>query len=85
MIRDSPSNFWAVAAFKAPTVSYEYASTVNGATSMSDLSDSLVTQAEQMVSASGVEFSINFKLFDEAEDFADLVQLADEIKIDIYD
>ena len=82
---ESDSAKRALAAFKAPTVSYEYASTVNGATSMSDLSDSLVTQAEQMVSASGVEFSINFKLFDAAEDFADLVQLADEIKIDIYD
>ena len=85
LIIESDSGKRAVSAFKAPTVSYEYASTVNGATSMSDLSDSLVTQAEQMVSASGVEFSINFKLFDAAEDFADLVQLADEIKIDIYD
>ena len=85
LIIESDPGKRAVSAFKAPTVSYAYASTVNGATSMSDLSDSLVTQAEQMASASGVEFLINFKLFDAAEDFADLVQLADEIKTDIYD
>ena len=52
---------------------------------MSDLSDSLVTQAGQMAAASGVEFLIDFELFNVAEDFADLVQLADEIAIDIHD
>ena len=52
---------------------------------MSDLSDSLVTQAEQLAIASGVEFLIDFELFSVAEDFANLAQLADEIEIDIHD
>jgi thiamine-monophosphate kinase len=75
----------AVTAFKAPRLNYEYVAKLNGATSMSDLSDSLVTQAEQMAAASGVEFLIDFELFRVAEDFANLAQLADEIAIDIHD
>jgi thiamine-monophosphate kinase len=82
---ESESAKRAVAAFKAPTLNYEYAVLLQGATAMSDLSDSLVTQAEQMAVASRVEFSINFELFSLAEDFANLAQLADEIEIDIHD
>ena len=82
---DSESAKRAVAAFKAPTLNYDYAAHLEGATAMSDLSDSLVTQAEQMAIASGVEFLINFELFSVAEDFANLAQLADEIEIDIHD
>ena len=50
---ESESAKRAVSAFKAPTLSYEYASHLKGATAMSDLSDSLVTQAGQMAAASG--------------------------------
>ena len=82
---ESESAKRAVAAFKAPTLNYEYVAKLNGATSMSDLSDSLVTQAEQMAAASGVEFLIDYELLRVAEDFAKLTQLADEIAIDIHD
>ena len=82
---ESDSAKRAVAAFKAPTLGYDYAANLTGATSMSDLSDSLVTQAAQMATASGVEFVIDFGLFRAAADFADLAQLADEIEVRIED
>jgi thiamine-monophosphate kinase len=75
----------AVTAFKAPTLSYEFAAQLIDATSMSDLSDSLVTQAEQMAIASGVNFTIDFELIRAIPEFADLMKLAAEIEINIED
>lgn len=75
----------ALAAFKAPTLNYEFAQNLIGATALSDLSDSLVTQAEQMAVASGVKFNIDFALFSAAVDYADLLSLSSLIGIDIHD
>jgi thiamine-monophosphate kinase len=52
---------------------------------MSDLSDSLFTQGEQMANASKVQFLIDFELFSTAPDFADLRKLAQEIAVDLPD
>jgi thiamine-monophosphate kinase len=52
---------------------------------MSDLSDSLVTQAEQMAIASGVNFIIDFDLVRAMPEFADLMKLAEEIEVNIED
>jgi thiamine-monophosphate kinase len=82
---ESDSAKRAVTAFKAPTLNYEYVTKLNGATSMSDLSDSLVTQAEQMASASDVNFIIKFDLIRALPEFADLEKLAEEIEVDIED
>ena len=75
----------AVAAFKAPTLSYQFGQRLTGATAMSDLSDSLFTQGEQMASASAVELLIDFNLFSAAPDFADLKKLAQVIAFDLHD
>ena len=82
---ESDSAKRAVTAFKAPTLSYEFVTKLNGATSMSDLSDSLVTQAEQMAIASGVNFTIDFELVRAIPEFADLWKLAAEIEVNIED
>jgi len=75
----------AIASFKAPTLNYQYPAKLMGATALSDISDSLMTQAEQMATASGVSFEINCELFKAAADFSELAKLATEIKVDIYD
>jgi len=75
----------AVAAFKAPELDYVYAKSLVGFNSMSDLSDSLITQGEAMAKASEVEFRIDFELFRAAPDFADMKKLAEEIGIAISD
>ena len=75
----------AVAAFRAPTLNYSYVANLAQASALSDVSDSLVTQAEQMAAASKVEFAIDFKLFEAAADFAELSALSQEIDISISD
>ena len=75
----------AVAAFKAPTLNYEYANNLKGVNAMSDLSDSLMTQAAQMATASGVKFGIDFELFSSAPDFLDLKKLTEEFDLCIHD
>jgi thiamine-monophosphate kinase len=82
---ESDSAKRAITAFKAPTLDYEYAAKLNRATSMSDLSDSLVTQAEQMASASGVNFTIDFDLIRAMPEFAELKKLAAEIEVNLED
>ena len=75
----------AVASFKSPTLNYKYAANLVGATALCDLSDSLMTQAEQMAAASGVKFGIDFALFSLAPDYVDLQNLCNEIGQDIHD
>lgn len=72
-------------AFKAPKLNYQYGQKLTEATAMSDLSDSLFTQGEQMAKASAVEFLIDFELFSAATDFADLKKLSDQIAVDLPD
>lgn len=75
----------ALAAFRAPTLNYAYAANLAKATAMSDVSDSLMTQAEQMAAASKVKFSIDFDLFQAAPDFVELRSLSEELKISTVD
>jgi len=82
---ESDSAKRAVMAFKAPTLSYEHATQLIDATSMSDLSDSLITQAEQMATASSVSFTIDFELIRGIPEFAELMKLAAEIEESIED
>lgn len=75
----------AVSAFRSPTVNYEYVANIIGATSMCDLSDSLVTQAEQIALASEVKIEIDFARFSSAVDFLDLQKLSIEISQNLQD
>ena len=75
----------AVAAFRAPSLNYAYAANLAKATAMCDVSDSLMTQAEQMAVASKVKFNLNFDLFQASADFAELRTLSEELNISITD
>jgi thiamine-monophosphate kinase len=82
---ESESAKRAVAAFRAPTLDYAYAANLAQATAMSDVSDSLLTQAEQMAAASSVKFNLDFTLFQAAVDFTELRRLSEEISISVAD
>ncbi len=75
----------AVAAFRAPSLNYAYAANLAKATAMCDVSDSLMTQAEQMAVASKVKFNLDFDLFQASADFAELRTLSEELNISITD
>ena len=75
----------AVATFRAPTLNYAYAANLAKATAMSDVSDSLMTQAEQMATASKVKFNLEYDLFQASPDFAELHSLSEELNISIAD
>ena len=75
----------AVAAFRAPTLDYAYAANLVKATAMSDVSDSLMAQAEQMAAASRVKFNLGFNLFQAAADFSELQTLSEELNISVAD
>jgi thiamine-monophosphate kinase len=75
----------AVAAFRAPALNYAYAANLAKATAMSDVSDSLMTQAEQMAAASKVKFNLDFDLFQASADFAEMRALSEELNISIAD
>lgn len=82
---ESESAKRAVAAFRAPTLNYAYAANLAKATAMSDVSDSLMTQAEQMAAASNVKFDLDFNLFQASPEFAELRTLSEELNISIAD
>lgn len=82
---ESESAKRAVAAFRSPTLNYTYVANLAGATAMSDVSDSLMTQAEQMAAASNVKFNLDFNLFQAATDFAEIRTLSEELNISIAD
>jgi thiamine-monophosphate kinase len=82
---ESESAKRAVAAFRAPTLNYAYAANLAKATAMSDVSDSLVTQAEQMATASSVKFNLDFNLFQAAADFVELHTLSEKLNISVAD
>jgi len=75
----------AVAAFRAPTLNYAYATDLANATALSDVSDSLMTQAEQMAAASNVKFDLDFNLFKAAADFEELRTLSEELNVSVAD
>jgi len=75
----------AVAAFRAPTLNYAYATDLANATALSDVSDSLMTQSEQMAAASNVKFDLDFNLFKAAADFEELRTLSEELNVSVAD
>lgn len=75
----------AVTAFRSPTVNYTYAANLTQANSMSDVSDSLITQATQMALASNLEFEIDCRLFEAAMDFKELTEISAQVGISTND
>ena len=76
----------AVAEFCAPTVDYSAAVQFsNGkATSMCDISDAFIIQAEQLATASGVQFAIDKELIGNHPEFGTLSELADSQGVDVW-
>ena len=72
----------ALSEFSAPTL--DYAIDFSSATSMADISDSVLVQAEQISKASGVQLTIDQELIAQADEFSELSALADELKVDIF-
>ena len=72
----------ALSEFSAPTLDYGF--NFSGATSMADVSDSVLVQAEQIADASGVQIEIDQDAISKAPEFAELAALADELKVDIF-
>ena len=76
----------AVSEFSAPTVDYSAAVQFsNGkASSMCDVSDALVIQAEQVARASGVHFAIDKELIRSHPEFVTLSELAESVGEDVW-
>jgi thiamine-monophosphate kinase len=72
----------ALSEFSAPTL--DYAIDFSAATSMADVSDSVLVQGEQIANASGVEIKIDQVAITQAAEYAELSQLADELQVDIF-
>jgi thiamine-monophosphate kinase len=74
----------AISAFRAPDVAYEVGKQMWCANSLTDISDGVTTQAEQMADASGVKFVFELEGFRASSDFALLESLAKECGISIW-
>ena len=72
----------ALSEFSAPTLDYEL--DFGRATSMADVSDSLLVQAEQMARASDCSFNFSKELIAQSAEFKELEVLAQEIGTDIW-
>ena len=72
----------ALSEFSAPTL--DYGVDFTGATAMADVSDSVLVQAEQIAAASGVQINIDQAEISQAPEFAELAQLAEELKVDVF-
>ena len=72
----------ALAEFSAPSL--DYAINFLDATAMTDVSDSILIQAEQIADASGVQIEIDQVAISRAMEFAELSVLAEELKVDIF-
>ncbi|MBU3734205.1 MAG: thiamine-phosphate kinase [Candidatus Planktophila sp.] len=83
---DSDIALHAISEFSAPTVDYSVAVQFsNGkATSMCDISDAFVIQAEQIAAASGVQLHIEKELISEHPEFGTLNELADSQGVDVW-
>ncbi len=83
---DSDIALHAVSEFSAPTVDYSAAVQFsNGkATSMCDISDAFVIQAEQLAAASDVQLHIEKELISEHPEFGTLNELADSQGVDVW-
>ncbi len=77
---------FAISEHRAPSVDYDNAEQIAvGANSLCDISDSLMIQAEQMASASGVEFEIDGELIKAHPEFAELSQVAELLNVSVFD
>ncbi len=72
----------ALSEFSAPSLDYEV--DFQKATSMADISDSLLIQTQQIAEASGVCFDFDTNLISQCEEFKELNELAQEIDSDIW-
>jgi len=72
----------AISEFRAPALDYEI--DFSSATSLSDISDSLIVQATQMAAASGSSFALDTELISRAPEFSELNSLAQEVNIDVW-
>ena len=77
---------FAISEHRAPSVDYDNAEQIAiGANSLCGISDSLMIQAEQMATASGVEFEIDGELIKAHPEFAELSQVAELLDVSIFD
>jgi len=69
--------------YRAPTLNFrvDFAS----ATSMSDVSDSVITQGRQMAKSSGVRFEFDVNAIESAEGFGEISELAHELGVNALD
>lgn len=83
---DSDIANYAVTEFSAPTVDYSAAvQFANGkASSMCDISDALIIQAEQIAAASKVQFVIDKDLISNHPEFGTLSELAESVGADVW-
>ena len=79
---NSPHAEKALSEFSAPTL--DYTIDFSRATAMSDVSDSLLIQGQQIASASNVSLNFDEDLISQAPEFADLANLAAKLNIDVF-
>ena len=72
----------ALSEFSAPSL--DYGINFSSATAMADVSDSVLVQAEQIAAASSVQINIDQAEISQAPEFAELAQLAAELKVDVF-
>ena len=72
----------ALSEFSAPSLDYDV--DFLNSTSMADISDSLLIQAQQVADASGVCFDLDTELISQCAEFKELSELAQEINSDIW-
>jgi thiamine-monophosphate kinase len=74
----------AINQFKLPFLDEHSSSSLLGATSLCDISDSLLTQAQQISRASSVEIEIDINAFKTYPEFKDLESLAEQVGVDVW-
>lgn len=72
----------AINEFQAPSL--DYSIDFSSATAMCDISDSLITQGEQMAIASGVKFEFDIERLENAAEFGELSALAHSVGADVW-
>lgn len=75
----------ALAQYRAPTVAYQDAPFMRFAHAMTDISDGLMVQGEQIAKASGVHLCLSSAQIATHPDFADLSELATAVEADVWD
>ena len=77
---------FAIAEHKSPSVDYENGAALSKlATSMCDVSDSVMVQGAQLAESSGVCFEFNGQLIKELVDFSELETIANNLNLSVWD